>query len=977
MAEGQNFEHSIDLEKNLEAEKEKLFAEIEAAIFEDTYSEESRFALIRVLGHSLSDGIELGRRIRESEPEELLWINRDRTYPENERVLWLIERHQSFFKSVYSRSSLWGDERFNEAFPIFYLGKNTRTPHNGTILLPPQTDLEKKIDDYYTKIFPHRLEEKHTREDVSVPKKRGKNIPRTSAFEKAEATMERSKFFLSPHYYTGDFLKEILAPALKDHMDDGEDIRHFIDRFSGEYEKYTLLYTSHISEADAQRCLDFFEIELTEERKKLMKKMKYHPDIVDSRMIEIAKRDLREDIELGISAGYVVKKDSEGEWRMILDEKEKSETEQGDSSLEGQGEYVPNQFEQDRLELLNAFENKDNAVRYINNHLSQHPKITLKQKVRRFLGGRGAKRTLELSAKKNPEDFFPRMSVNFEQGKDEYRKAENFLEVFFPSLYNSWKREHRTGAKITNIAGYLDPNNRESPLVDGDPEQKDPKVIFTSRRKISGFYPTRFLGRFNSYTQSLREVDMQFGTQKRYGGTQETYTLPVPEGLQDVILPVSHVGELLLERVVGIKVRPGGAREEIALTPSQNAQGIWRVTIPHEVTEIIYSELHSSLERQEGELSLLETKDYKEKVIAETEEDLLEDIFDTIPLSWQEFLKNLERKSRKEQIGAIQEFVLSISYYDFKNEEVMGQKGDLSPSERVAFMKERLRTLEQREKNSTTKTKLQKKQLAGVCEDFALINMGLLRRLGIPAGLVSGLLVKDSDTITTRDSHRLVFVPVPTKQSGGFVPYLIEATPEGLTEEENEQLQKITWTGDEKRNEKKQEELKKLEEQLALLQKIYEEENVLDILNLQNGKLEDVLNTILSVGVKEHHTKMFESIFSFARYGGVDRGNSQMLSDVAQQLIEEQRAQKKGEKNDNSGTNLMHLFQEYIFRYIRDGEKRGESKAKAKENAFGALQHIIEAVSPHLEQIEKMAALVILADLRAQGMSSFARPQGK
>jgi hypothetical protein len=137
---------------------------------------------------------------------------------------------------------------------------------------------------------------------------------------------------------------------------------------------------------------------------------------------------------------------------------------------------------------------------------------------------------------------------------------------------------------------------------------------------------------------------------------------------------------------------------------------------------------------------------------------------------------------------------------------------------------------------------------------------------------------------------------------------------------------------------------------------------------LANGKLESTLNLVLHSAVKSSHVSTLESVLQASRYSSlnVDLINLDSVEDrvaflkLIEDVVNKERARQGTEDTTREGERLLSLFAEYGQKMTR------EKKSVNIQQAYGTLEKVIEAVSPHLEPIEYKAAIVALRYLQAR-----------
>lgn len=144
----------------------------------------------------------------------------------------------------------------------------------------------------------------------------------------------------------------------------------------------------------------------------------------------------------------------------------------------------------------------------------------------------------------------------------------------------------------------------------------------------------------------------------------------------------------------------------------------------------------------------------------------------SLPLEYTVFIKTLEDLSPSEKMTKILSLIHEIGFYDMHNGEVNAQKMDMSLEERIVFMYDRMTMLKRKNKEA-----ISEKQYAGVCADFAFLATILLRKAGLCAGILNGVLPQNKTIVNDSDAHGISFVVWPSEKKGIFQIIPFDATP--------------------------------------------------------------------------------------------------------------------------------------------------------------------------------------------------------
>ncbi|MBP7804656.1 MAG: hypothetical protein KA052_00340 [Candidatus Pacebacteria bacterium] len=137
------------------------------------------------------------------------------------------------------------------------------------------------------------------------------------------------------------------------------------------------------------------------------------------------------------------------------------------------------------------------------------------------------------------------------------------------------------------------------------------------------------------------------------------------------------------------------------------------------------------------------------------------------------FLETIKDLSPDKKIMEIEEFVRINSFYDFDNNETLADKRNLSVAELFPYLKERAGELMAKGKNTEGKI------FAGICNDFALLVIAMLRKSGIASGRLSGFR-PTGDKVFQADAHGAAFALLPD-DVGRTRAFLVDGTPGGVS----------------------------------------------------------------------------------------------------------------------------------------------------------------------------------------------------
>ncbi|MFH1430220.1 MAG: hypothetical protein ABIG71_01690, partial [Candidatus Uhrbacteria bacterium] len=339
------------------------------------------------------------------------------------------------------------------------------------------------------------------------------------------------------------------------------------------------------------------------------------------------------------------------------------------------------------------------------------------------------------------------------------------------------------------------------------------------------------------------------------------------------------------------------------------------------------------------------------------------------------FLASIKDREPRERIEAIERFVRDVGYYDFDNREVQALKRDVSFTERLRIMRERMEQIKTRStSDDTSSSALANKQLAGICADFNLLTTALLRRSGVLAGCMRGFVLPAGEqSITTAHSHLKSFVLWPNER-GESIVVPVDGTPGGETEEEQRVLAGVRLPVlAERAEERKQLEkdiVQVAEKRLQELLEIAQGTDVEAIKQLDNGELERVVNAILRAEVKESHVDAIRSVLSAARYSPAKLSDAD-FSDPTQRAnllswatssIESARSVSGSVESSPklpAGTQFITLIQEFKRRFASDFDIN-------QEDAITLVGKVIDLCGHQLNDTERRAATAVVTYLKAK-----------
>ncbi|HEX5035497.1 MAG TPA: HEAT repeat domain-containing protein, partial [bacterium] len=340
---------------------------------------------------------------------------------------------------------------------------------------------------------------------------------------------------------------------------------------------------------------------------------------------------------------------------------------------------------------------------------------------------------------------------------------------------------------------------------------------------------------------------------------------------------------------------------------------------------------------------------------------LRRDLTAPIPGLPQDLLAELRRPefsalSPKEKVIHIESMVRGLGWYDVTNGEVAEEKADQSPADQMLIAEQRMADLRLRDPSIPLA-----KRFAGVCTDFTLITVALLREAGIPAGLLSGVLFNGQEA-QMRHLHVAAFVPWP-ELKGGMRIVPVDGTPDSSEEassarpslaEVEARAGKYALTPDGKSG-----------AEIAELRKQAKAESVESILQLKNGELERAVNLILHHEVKESHVQAVRRALEAFWYGGVDRGGGNFESEsefLREEVARERQVASPEAAEQPGGASFFAMVRDFVERFKRDPAIDSERKA------LDLLKSVARQADSGLNDVERRALAAVLSYLGAESM---------
>ena len=575
----------------------------------------------------------------------------------------------------------------------------------------------------------------------------------------------------------------------------------------------------------------------------------------------------------------------------------------------------------------------------------------------------------------DPKPFLETMAANPASGTQ--AQVDRFIRLVFPKYWEKMMRE-RYAHEVANYErrpeptafDYLTPQDFDG-IAEADPEALFHQEVIQLREKIDRFIETGGLyGEYDHGTWRRTEIPVDPDLDEPV--KQYTFTLPFVEGMREVVLPRILGAQIIPDRVKGIDSKG----DEVSLTVETSPSGYSLVRLDgrKKFEKVVYSQRVSELPQAPTDISEKEHDRFRKSFEKQLGDAMTKRIGQLPP--WAKgFVHSLEGKTPLEKIVAIESFVRSTGYYDFKNGEMQGQKQYKTFEERMSLMSYRLDELKNRDPELSGK--LSKQQVAGVCADFGILTVALLREAGFAAGYIGGFR-SDSETVTTEHAHGMAYVVWPNHEGRGYKVYGVDGTPGGVTEEEKAVLAHIQRPSIEQKAQEKQkavvEIIEKSEEELARMQEELKEVTPDVIRKLKNGELERQVNTVLRYTVLPPETAVFRRLLSAGVYGPQyfrEAGNEQEMKQFLESEVKSEHENPSDDlmaKDAIAGRYLFDLVKEYELRLTK--QVKGVSESERRRIGLERFERMIEMVEDELSENELRAITAILTYLKAEQMAS-------
>ncbi|MEK7116309.1 MAG: transglutaminase-like domain-containing protein, partial [Patescibacteria group bacterium] len=296
----------------------------------------------------------------------------------------------------------------------------------------------------------------------------------------------------------------------------------------------------------------------------------------------------------------------------------------------------------------------------------------------------------------------------------------------------------------------------------------DIRRVIETREDMDELLAQGIYGRYDADTRRWEKVYFPVRRESPDPAREVTFTLVDVAGAGRVSLMLPLDARLITERVRGLTKQ----NREIPIEPSVNSIGEATVLVPPEAVRILYSIERPLVPEPMHDPTAREFERFVRDFEWAYGKDMTARLA-SLPHDVEAELKRPEFTSLtpKEKVLRIEELARRVCWYDVNNQEVSGEKVGKPPEDQIAICEERLEEL----RTGKDPSAFAGKKFAGVCADFALITCALLRKAGLPAGILTGFHIKGK-AAEMKDAHATAFVPWPDGRGGiRIVP--VDGTP--------------------------------------------------------------------------------------------------------------------------------------------------------------------------------------------------------
>ncbi len=256
---------------------------------------------------------------------------------------------------------------------------------------------------------------------------------------------------------------------------------------------------------------------------------------------------------------------------------------------------------------------------------------------------------------------------------------------------------------------------------------------------------------------------------------------------------------------------------------------------------------------------------------------------------------------------------------------------------------------------------LEDKLYAGVCGDFNMVVLAMLRKAGIASGMLEGFR-PDTTSVTTLDAHAAAFVVWPSGKANYRI-IIVDGTPSGVTPEEQALLGAIQRPSLARqiaqKHENAQHLLEEAQERFAEMERILDGADVETIRELSNGVLEGVVNTILRYGVKESHVQVLRTLLNASQYSQM-KIQTLDFTDLRQMRLFREFVAREVQRERGSASSRVAPAGAELFSLVESFGRRNGPKA------YEQLERVFDEIRPYLDSMEARALIATIKYLEAK-----------
>ncbi len=626
---------------------------------------------------------------------------------------------------------------------------------------------------------------------------------------------------------------------------------------------------------------------------------------------------------------------------------------------------------QDRLDLLNLV------------HAPEADKIEEHFRPRREEAKSGAKALLEKSAtvakmlnqvlREAPDAFLATMGARRDRSPSilsDRLTSKIFPEVYFRSKHmetsnglfgfmgGGRRREATAEASLEDFF-----QSRESVEFNGGGAEQldDDRELMEFREPMHEMVVTGLYGKYDEKARRWSKSRVPLRPKPVEPMHETTVILPKVRSGSDIPLPMPLDASLIPERVHGIK----SDKTEVALRPETDSLGESVVRDLPKVEKVAYSLNIGAGPEPLAEVGEGDYRRFRERFVKAHGPDLGQKLAN-LPEEMDAFLVSPEylKLQPKERVAAIENYVRSLGYYDTENQEVSGLKDGRTIEERMLLQEMRLEEL--RSRFPERAADFAGRRFAGVCADFAEITCAILRRAGFLSGIANGLS-PNGKIAQVKHAHAAAFVVWPDAL-GQNRAAIVDGTPSSSDPRVSEMALAPLEVREKAAKDAVDELVGQSNQELEDILETIRRGDTESIRKLENGRLERVLNVVLSHEVKQSHADMLAEALNVYWYGGLDRmdeaNQTIELTKLMESYLGERRAIRKPEGGEvkPAGTQLFGTIEDFVRKF---------KKAKKSDDAAALerLDRIYSAARNALDPVEARAFSAIVTYLRGKNMA--------